>query len=625
MPNNTPTTPTNGHLNLGSIKHYDNNKTEGYELYDFDSLVKDNDFFKKFEIEQEDYIYDLEPQSNNLFFMANFEETSDGVNSLFNAQYRVQSIDLPNLTYEYETDQLTKVPLIKNGKSSYSVSITWLEDVYHSIYSYHEKWLDSWYDFRHNLLRVGQYGRFRKCSIVTYHYVKSGDIFNPTYKAQPIMLIQLNGLVPKGLPSLKLSYSEDQSDQLLTLEYLCSDYNIIYNKDFADTNAEVWNPQLAFNAGFSEKQSADHSEKARIIYATTGLAYSGESLKNSDEERRQKEIQAALESMNADASSQTKAANASSTTAALNSVETEKNDNNKDTTTTDEEEVKTKADIVNDTKKALDEAEAAALDINNNDENKKVKYDEAKKAYEHAVLEKLKEDKENLEKENDNIKKQIEAYKSLMPSNENDPKFKEYEDKIADLQKQEETNNLLIESKNKEIENQQNIIDPPQSVNKLENRPEAKPTKEIVDSLDEEKKNDLDKLTDDDIKTIVDSEIVNKQVSHDVAGNPTYSDFFVDEENTRYSIKDDEGNETFIVDVIQNHEGSEIGSAGAGLSVVVTNGTQYKVFGSDGALKEAGTVNNGHYNASEEHWANKEFIGYGNNPIGKQMADHSSI
>lgn len=610
-------TSTNGHLNLGSIKHY-NNETKGYELYEFNSLVSDNDFFKKFEIEQEDYVYDLEPQSNNLFYVANFEEVSNEKNTLFNAQYRVQSIEIPSLTYEYETDQLTKIPLIKNGKSSYEVSITWLEDVYHSIYSYHEKWLDSWYDYRHNLLKVGPAGRFRKCSIVTYHYIKSGDIFNPTYTAQPIMLIQLNGLVPKGLPSLKFSYSEDQSDQLLTLEYLCSGYNIVYNKDFANADAEVWNPQLAFNKGFVNEAPAgasnDQSEKERIIYAATGLTFSGKTLANALQARKDAELDSIQKQIEQNYSTENKAAAA----VAAAEVVSEKTNNTKNSSsnssTTTEDLVETAKN-----KKEEDEKKFQKGEIT------KAEFDKSKKAYDTAVLNQLKTEKSDIEAKNEEIDKQIDFYKQMTEGlYENDPDLAKYNGKIAELEKQKETNNILIKSKEEDIINQQNIINPPPK-EPPETKTETKSTKEVVDSLDEEKKKDLNKLTEDDIKALVSSEIVNKQVSHDIAGNPTYSDFFVDEENTRYSIKDDDGNETFTVDIIQNHEGVPIGTPGAGLSVIVTNGTQYKAFGSDGTLKEAGTVNGQYYNASEEHWNKGEFLASGNNSIGKQMDQHKTL
>lgn len=604
-------TSTNGHLNLGSIKHY-NNETKGYELYEFSSSVN-NDFFKKFEIEQEDYVYDLEPQSNNLFYVANFEEVSNEKNTLFNAQYRVQSIEIPSLTYEYETDQLTKIPLIKNGKSSYEVSITWLEDVYHSIYSYHEKWLDSWYDYRHNLLKVGAAGRFRKCSIVTYHYIKSGDVFNPTYTAQPIMLIQLNGLVPKGLPSLKFSYSEDQSDQLLTLEYLCSGYNIVYNKDFADTNAEVWNPQLAFNKGFEDGASNDQSEKERIIYAATGLTFSGESLANALQARKDTELDLIQKQIEQNYSTENKAAAAAAAAEVVSEKNNTKNSSSNSSTTTE--------DLVETAKNKKEEDEKKFQ----NGEITKAEFDKSKKAYDTAVLNQLKAEKSALESKNKEIDKQIDFYKQMTEGlYENDPDLAKYNGKIAELEKQKETNNILIKSKEEDIINQQNIINPPPK-EPPETKTETKPTKEVVDSLDEEKKKDLNKLTEDDIKALVSSEIVNKQVSHDIAGNPTYSDFYMDIDNARYSIKDDDGNETFTVDVIQNYEGVPIGTPGAGLSVVVTNGEQYKVFGSDGTLKEAGTVNGQYYNASEEHWNKGEFLAYGNNPIGKQMDQHSTF
>ena len=572
MANNTPTTPTNGHLNLGSIER-DNSRIEGYELYDFNSLIKNDNFFKKFEIEQEDYVYDLEPQSNNLFFVANFEENSNFKNSLFNVQYRVQSIEIPSLTYEYETDQITKIPLIKNGKSSYEVSITWLEDVYHSIYSYHEKWLDSWYDYRHNLLRVGQYGRFRKCSIVTYHYVKSGDIFNPTYTAQPIMLIQLNGLVPKGLPSLKFSYSEDQSDQLLTLEYLCSDYNIIYNKDFASASAEVWNPELAFNKGFVDEAPAgasnDQSEKERIIYAATGLTFSGNALDESLQSRRNANLNSMQESFNADMKNQTAVADANASTVSKNTAISDNNTkNNTNSSTTTEDPIET-------ARKAMNEAEAAALDKNNKDPNKKAKFDEAKKKYEIAKLNQMKTDLENLKNKNKDIDEDIKNIESLKEGlYENDPKLKEYNGKIAELEKQKETNNILIKSKEEDIINQQNIINPPPK-EPPETKTGTKPTKEVVDSLDEEKKKDLSKLTSEDLKNIAASQ------KEDTAKE------FVE--------KNEDGDKTFIVDKIGVGENNTT-------AIVVQNQTEYRVLDSEGKILETGTISGDTYTRTSENY-----------------------
>ena len=564
----TGKTPTNGHLNLGSIKHYNNN-TKGYEIYEFNSLVKENDFFKKFEIEQEDYIYDLEPQSNNLFYVANFEEDSNLKNTLFNAQYRIQSIEIPSLTYEYETDQLTKIPLIRNGKSSYEVSITWLEDVYHSIYSYHEKWLDSWYDYRHNLLKVGAYGRFRKCSIVTYHYIKSGDIFNPTYTAQPIMLIQLNGLVPKGLPSLKFSYSEDQSDQLLTLEYLCSDYNIIYNKDFTNASAEVWNPQLAFNKGFKDGASNDQSEKERIIYAATGLTFSGETLTNALQAKKDNELKTAQKNAVNDQKTQEKSTQNTNAQTAKNKASSDKKTNNNNSTTTE--------NPIETTKKAMDEAEAAMHDKNNKDPNKKAKFDEAKRKYEMAKLNQMKTELQVLENENKDIDEDIKIYEELKKDfDEDDPKLKEYEEKIAELEKQRETNKILIDSKNEDIIKQGYIIDPStRPPKKPVETEEIKTTAEVVGSLDEAKKNDLNKLTSEDLKNIAASQ------KEDTAKE------FVE--------KNEDGDKTFIVDKIGIGENNTT-------AIVVQNQTEYRVLDSEGKILETGTISGDTYVRTSENY-----------------------
>lgn len=236
----------------------------------------------RFEREQNDYLYDIEPQSQNLFFVANFSEStsddgSQALKELYNAHMRVRSIELPRLSYDFETDPITKMPIFKSGKFNYEITINWFEDVYHSIYHYHENWMHRWYDYQYNTLRCGKSGKFRKCQLVAYHYKKTGDMFNPQTKPEPLYIINMYGLVPRELPPLKHSYSEDQGDSELTISYYCSKFEILFNSNFTKTDdslydttskasggttGDVWGPSVA-----NGEEDSMTFEKLRITRA----------------------------------------------------------------------------------------------------------------------------------------------------------------------------------------------------------------------------------------------------------------------------------------------------------------------------------------------------------------------
>lgn len=251
--------------------------------WDFNGL--DTGTFRSFETDQEDYIYDLEPQSNNLFFVCNFaESTGDKIGSsykeLFNAQFRARSIQLPRLEFTFTTDPVTHLPLFDSGKFDFNVQIDWLDDVYHSIWHYHENWMARWYNYQFNLLRCGQDGKFRKCRVVAYHYKKKGDVFNPEVEAEPLYIMNIFGMVPRALEGLRQSYEEDGGDKLLSMQYIASKVDILFNSNFTkkgDNNVydstskatgvgtAVWNPQTMSNG----ESDISTFERLRITRAVT--------------------------------------------------------------------------------------------------------------------------------------------------------------------------------------------------------------------------------------------------------------------------------------------------------------------------------------------------------------------
>lgn len=249
-------------MKLGSIS-----KTDGG--WSFDGQIKDT--ISHFERDQNDYLYDIEPQSQNLFFIANFSESTsdeglDSLKELYNAHMRARSIELPRLSYEFETDPITKMPIFKSGKFNYEITISWFEDVYHSIYQYHENWMHRWFDYQYNTLRCGKSGKFRKCQLVAYHYKRTGDVFESKAEPEPLYIINMYGLVPRELPPLKHSYSEDQGDSELQISYYCSKFEILFNSAFTKTSDslydttekatsgdqlsdKVWGPTVSSNSG----------------------------------------------------------------------------------------------------------------------------------------------------------------------------------------------------------------------------------------------------------------------------------------------------------------------------------------------------------------------------------------
>lgn len=231
------------------------------------------DTIKKFETDQENFLYDIEPQANNLFIAAKFRVSSgaklnangDEDLNFTNAHFRIRSIELPERTVELEADKLTRLPVIKNVGYNPEIKISWFEDAYHTVRSYHERWLDSWMNERYNIFVCGPEGKFRSCEVLMYHYKKTGDFLNPKLEVEPIAVINLYGLVPKGIPGMKLSYEDDDGANLLTMSYICGKYEIIYN------SAASWNPTILSSKLNEAETSTEKSieENSRLL-ATKG-------------------------------------------------------------------------------------------------------------------------------------------------------------------------------------------------------------------------------------------------------------------------------------------------------------------------------------------------------------------
>ena len=210
-----------------------------------------------------DYLYEIEPQSQNLFWAGFFCETGNGDNGLrifYNACYRIRSIQIPMPGLEFEHQKDYRIPVFKNINYSQEVTIDWFDDVYHSVLMYHTNWVERWYNRYFDVLRTGRKGKFRKLFVVPFHYINSPTDFNSPIEVpvvEPLMAFEIGGLVPKTIPPLKFDYGTDGNDQSLSITYNCA-------KVYWGHNIELINstlPPSHFSTETQEKPSIQN-EKA---------------------------------------------------------------------------------------------------------------------------------------------------------------------------------------------------------------------------------------------------------------------------------------------------------------------------------------------------------------------------
>jgi len=231
--------------------------------YMSENTVKVEDL-ANFEYDGVNYLYDLEPQQNNMFWAGNFNDGkgADGINGnfpFFNAQFRVQKVTLKMPTLKFENHPQIKIPLIKAVEFAREVKIQWVEDVYHSVQKYHFDWLCQFYNRDLDALRVGTYGKFRKMDIVLFHYRNAGDkdatatkyVENP--RAEKILSLTLAGMIPEDYGNLDFDMKNDAGDQLIEISYKISKCLMLFSSTLASTQTtaiaaqnnpsdELWEP-----------------------------------------------------------------------------------------------------------------------------------------------------------------------------------------------------------------------------------------------------------------------------------------------------------------------------------------------------------------------------------------------
>jgi hypothetical protein len=197
-----------------------------------------------------EYLYDIEPQSQNLFYAGYFCEAGDGsdeysIKMFYNAAYRIKKVSIPFPSIEVEYHPETRAPLVKNVTYNNEISIDWFEDVYHSVQKYHLDWFNRWYSREYDCFRCGIKGKFRKMALVAFHYKnKNKESIIPIPEIEPLFAFIIGGLIPKTIPSMNFDYGSDGNDQLLSMSYGCGPIRWVYSNKTGRGDDEIYRDKL---------------------------------------------------------------------------------------------------------------------------------------------------------------------------------------------------------------------------------------------------------------------------------------------------------------------------------------------------------------------------------------------
>lgn len=233
-----------------------------------------------FEYDGTNYIYDLPPASNNLFWAGNMCIPSEGagltdsINSardapraFHNAQFRIQSVSVKGLDMTFSQDaHLTHRDYFTGITINKVVTVKWLEDAYFSVFKYHQDWLCNWYDSRNDCFLVGKNGKFRQLDVVAFHYKQSKSIYeSPT--VEPILLIAIRGMVPEGIPSFDFDVNSNGT-VIHSINYHVNHAALFYNEAleknnnaaniYKDTTVQsevIWAPIIANSVNYSDENN----------------------------------------------------------------------------------------------------------------------------------------------------------------------------------------------------------------------------------------------------------------------------------------------------------------------------------------------------------------------------------
>jgi hypothetical protein len=250
--------------------YFSRSKEDGSRLTATDTLKK---LLNNFSVDVIDYVHDMEPQSNNLFYAGFFREKveqgdavgSMGHNELEIAPYRIQNITVGMSAFSTVVDPASRIVNIDKITHDQSIQISWREDVRHSIKKYHFEWASMWYNKNFDVLIVGEEGKFRRLGIVAFHYINGSGDDTPfdSPMIEPLFLLDVVGIVPEDFG--KFSFGDDGNDATVNITYKASRISWLYFD-----NTSPWHPtDLAADDSIAEFGEFRHYNDVEVYHSNS--------------------------------------------------------------------------------------------------------------------------------------------------------------------------------------------------------------------------------------------------------------------------------------------------------------------------------------------------------------------
>ncbi len=208
-------------------------------------MVLNAEEIAKFEFEGNEYLFNLDPATGNLFYLdsigistsASTENTEN--NTIINPlRYRVKSLKLDNtIGIEYDQNRvlLPGNPICVAGiKEAHSVAIEWVEDSFFRVQKFHQDWISKW--FKNKTLIDGRDGKLIDFTFIVFYFDNTGGNIAPALKPKTSYKIELKGCAPTDLSDVSFSYDEQDNGKIFTGKYFAQE--IIISGGEAPTSNE---------------------------------------------------------------------------------------------------------------------------------------------------------------------------------------------------------------------------------------------------------------------------------------------------------------------------------------------------------------------------------------------------
>jgi hypothetical protein len=159
--------------------------------------------------------------------------------------FRIQDISFNSPSLEFEDLKTLHIDVVKSLTLNKNVTITWLEDAYRSVQTWHMNWFSKWYSRETDSFVAGITGKYKNLIIYGFHYINASEMADKESASlqvpipEVIFKITIGGLRPLTFGDWKFSFNNTGNDDPLSLEYRAERAVIQYSQAYSSDD-KLW-------------------------------------------------------------------------------------------------------------------------------------------------------------------------------------------------------------------------------------------------------------------------------------------------------------------------------------------------------------------------------------------------